>query len=76
MSLKCDSGTPAASSYCLSTDEFAKRNLVLPQTVRKQHSATGSYFGVRPVPLPNRKLLWPDNSIQQLVAEKLGGTSK
>lgn len=63
--------TFSASNYCLSTAEFAKRNLVKPQTVRKQHSATGSYFGVRPLPLPNRKLLWPDDSIQHLVAKKL-----
>lgn len=61
------------ANYRLSTEEFAHQHLVQPQTVRKQYAATGSYFGVRPLPLPNRKLLWPADSIEQLVALKLGG---
>jgi hypothetical protein len=69
--------TPSAGKpadlYRLSTDAFAKQHLVLPQTVRKQYAANGSYFGVRPLQLPNRKLLWPDDSIKRLVATKLGG---
>ncbi len=75
MRTKHASAVSPANSYCLSTSEFAKRNLVKPQTVRKQHAATGTYFGVRPLPLPNRKLLWPDDSIQQLVDNKLGGNA-
>ncbi|MES2363292.1 MAG: DNA-binding protein [Pseudomonadota bacterium] len=67
---------PSPRSYSLSTKEFADLNLVKAQTVLKQHSTTGSYFGVRPLPLPNRKLLWPDDSIQQLLAEKLQTGSK
>lgn len=65
-------GQPA-DHYRLSTEAFAQQHLVLPQTVRKQYAANGSYFGIRPLPLPNRKLLWPDDSIKQLVATKLGG---
>ena len=74
MNPKYSSAASPADNYCLTTSEFAKRNLVEPQTVRKQHSITGSYFGVRPLPLPNRRLLWPDDSILKLVNEKLGGT--
>jgi hypothetical protein len=76
MKTKSETAVSTAENYNLSTSEFAQRNLVKPQTVRKQHSATGSYFGVRPVVLPNRKLLWPDNSIQQLIANKVSGLSQ
>lgn len=76
MKTQCVMAASAAKNYSLSTSEFAQRNLVKPQTVRKQHSATGSYFGVRPVVLPNRRLLWPDNSIQHLVVNKFGGAAQ
>ena len=56
-----------ANCYRLSTDQYAAQNLVQPQTVRKQVAATGTYFGVRPIRLPNRRLLWPDNTITSLV---------
>jgi len=62
------SAEETAKRYCLSTDEYAAQNLVQSQTVRKQVSATGTYFGVRPLRLPNRRLLWPDNTIEDLVA--------
>lgn len=54
--------------YCLSTESFAAQYLVEPQTVRKQYAMTGSYHGVRPLRLPNRKLLWPADSIEKLLA--------
>ncbi|MGS0974102.1 hypothetical protein [Burkholderia glumae] len=41
------------------TEEFAELNGVKAQTVRKRYSQTGSYFGVRPVKLANRRLKWP-----------------
>jgi hypothetical protein len=43
----------------LTTAEFADSELVKPQTVRKQHSKTGSYFGVVPVKKKNGRLAWP-----------------
>jgi hypothetical protein len=64
--------TQTTERYRLSTDAFAAQHLVEPQTVRKQYSVTGSYHGVRPVRLPNRRLLWPADSIQQIVADVLG----
>ena len=42
-----------------STDKFAQQNHVRPQTVRKRYCDTGSYFGVRPIKLPNGRLSWP-----------------
>ena len=44
----------------LSTEAFAARNLVKPQSVRSQYCRQGSYFGVKPRKLPNGRLSWPD----------------
>lgn len=52
----------------LSTDEFAERMLVLRQTVLKSYSRDGSYCGIRPVRLPNRRLAWPASEIEKLFA--------
>lgn len=54
----------AGSAYRqgLSTEEFAKRYFVKPQSVRKQYSQKGAYFGVVPTKLKNGRLEWPDNS--------------
>ncbi|ATE58981.1 hypothetical protein [Thauera sinica] len=49
----------AESEVGLGTDAFAANNHVKGQSVRKRYCQTGSYFGVRPVKLANRRLLWP-----------------
>ena len=54
------------AKYGLDTAAFASQHLVKPQSVRKQYAATGSYHGVRPLRLPNRRLLWPLDSIEQI----------
>jgi predicted site-specific integrase-resolvase len=36
-------------------------------SIRKRYCETGSYFGVKPVKLPNGKLRWPDDSVERLV---------
>lgn len=56
--------------YRLSTEQFAAQHLVQPQTVRKSYSENGSYHGVRPVRLPNRRLLWPADSISRIACEQ------
>lgn len=43
---------------CGDTDQFATINNVKAQTVRKRYCLEGSYFGLRPKKLANRKLLW------------------
>jgi len=48
------------SNYPLSTEDFGLKNRVKGQTVRKQLCITGSYYGVRPLKLANRRLAWPD----------------
>lgn len=56
----------------LSTEEFAAVLAVEHQSVRKRYSETGTYHGVRPTKLPNRRLLWPVEAIKQLLN---GGTA-
>lgn len=57
--------------YRLTTEEFAAERRVLPQTIRKQYAATGAYCGVAPLRLPNRRLLWPADTIKQIAASQL-----
>ncbi len=66
--------TYSVGSYKLSTEEYAARNLVQPQSIRKRYAETGSYHGVRPMRLPNRRLLWPDNSFDTLLPAHQGST--
>lgn len=51
----------------LTTEEFAAELGMSAQSIRKRYSQTGSYFDVRPVKLPNRRLLWPANALEQLI---------
>lgn len=54
----------------LTTDEFAAFLQLKAQSIRKRYCKTGSYFGVRPVKLPNGKLRWPSDAIEQLMGGK------
>lgn len=62
----------SANRYRLTTEEFATQHLVQAQTVRKLYAVTGSYHGVSPLRLPNRRLLWPADSIDRLAANAFG----
>lgn len=53
----------------LTTEELALSLGMHPQSIRKRYSQTGSYFGLKPVKLPNGKLRWPSDSIAQLTAK-------
>jgi hypothetical protein len=48
----------------LSTADFARINLVKPQTVRKTYCVSGHYCGVRPEKLANGRLSWPARKIK------------
>jgi hypothetical protein len=48
------------------TEDFAAELGLMPQSIRKRYSQTGTYFGVRPVKLPNGRLLWPADAIERL----------
>ena len=48
------------------TEQLAKQLGLNSQSIQKRFSQTGSYFGVRPIKLPNRRLLWPADAVEQL----------
>lgn len=49
------------------TSEMAAQLNMKPQSIRKQYSQNGSYFGVIPQKLPNGKLLWPGDFLEILM---------
>ena len=53
----------------LSTEELAALLILRPQSIRKRYSQTGAYFCLRPVKLPNGRLMWPADSLEQLMEE-------
>lgn len=57
---------PAEAPRMLTTKELASKLSMEPQSIRKRLSQTGSYFGVRPTKLLNRKLYWPVNALDIL----------
>lgn len=55
----------AASSYggYITTESVARAFGILAQSVRKRVSLTGTYFGLKPVKLPNRRLMWEADAV-------------
>jgi hypothetical protein len=51
----------------LTTDAMATAVGVLPQSVRKRYSETGTYFGLKPVKLPNRRLMWDAEAVEMFL---------
>ena len=58
-----------ASRPFLTTQELALALAMSAQSIRKRYSQTGSYFGLKPVKLPNRKLRWPADALDQLMGK-------
>jgi hypothetical protein len=50
----------------ISTDELAALLSIRPQSIRKRLCQTGGYFSLRPLKLPNGRLMWPADAIEQL----------
>jgi hypothetical protein len=50
----------------LTTEELATKLAMSPQSLRKRFSQTGEYFGVRPIKMPNGRLFWPVDAVEQL----------
>lgn len=65
----------ATTAFCAcpggksTTKEFADRLRTRPQTVRASLSRAGHYLGLKPIKLPNGKLLWDTSSIDRLLSE-------
>ena len=47
------------------TEDFARRRLVKPQSVRARLCREGSYYGAKPIKLPSGRLAWPDDAREQ-----------
>jgi hypothetical protein len=54
--------------YC-STEEFSEKFTVKADTIRRGLCVRGHYLGVKPIKLPNGRLLWPNVSPEQLAKE-------
>lgn len=59
------SARPAAK---LTTEELAAELRIAPQTARAALCRNGHYLGLRPVKLPNGKLLWDAAEVERLTA--------
>lgn len=53
----------------MSTNEFASECKVQPNTIRVGLCTNGHYLGIRPKKMPNGRLMWPADEVQQLLAE-------
>ncbi|NKA94851.1 hypothetical protein GO283_03350 [Ralstonia solanacearum] len=56
----------------ISTEELAAILAIEPQSILKRHSKDGSYLGIRPTKLPNRRLLWPVAEVKKLLSGDRG----
>lgn len=59
------SARPAAK---ITTEETAGLLRVVPQTIRAGLCRNGHYLGLKPVKLPNGKLLWDAAAVERLTA--------
>lgn len=50
----------------MTTSELAEKIGILATSIHQRVSRTGSYFGIRPQPLLNGRLIWPDDALEQL----------
>jgi len=62
----------------LTTEQLASLLGLRPTSIRVRLCESGSYFGLRPLKLPNGRLLWPSDALERLSAyraEKSGGAA-
>lgn len=53
----------------MKTEELASRLGLKANTLRIALCRRGSYCGLVPLKLPNRHLLWPDDSVERLTQQ-------
>jgi hypothetical protein len=51
-----------------STEVIAEHLNIKPQTIRAALCRNGHYLGLRPIKLPNRRLLWDASALQELLS--------
>lgn len=49
------------------TKELAALLKVEPNTIRRGYCVNGHYFSLKPIKLPNRRLLWPADKAKKLL---------
>jgi hypothetical protein len=52
------------------TEVFPDGLGIKPQTIRAALCRHGHYYGIRPIKLPNGRLLWPADAIARLTSEQ------
>ncbi|KUZ59770.1 DNA-binding protein [Burkholderia ubonensis] len=50
----------------ITTEELAELLSIRPQSIRKRYCQTGAYFSLRPVKMPNGRLMWPADALEKL----------
>jgi len=50
-----------------STKEFARLICIEPATIRRGFCVNEQYMKIKPVKLPNGRLLWPRQSVEKLL---------
>lgn len=55
--------------YTQPTEQLATALGIKASSIRTRLCKTGSYFGLKPRKLPNGRLLWPANALEQLTQE-------
>jgi hypothetical protein len=51
----------------ITTEELAQQCGIKPQSVRVRLCRTGSYFGIKPLKLPNGRLMWPGDARERML---------
>lgn len=59
------------NSSHMTTAEFAAALGVQGNTVRRGLCVRGEYMGIRPIKLPNQRLLWPAEAVDRLLNPEL-----
>lgn len=60
------------TSY-LTTSQLARALGVQGATIRRGLCINGHYMGLRPVKLPNNRLMWPEKPVDQLLQPNADG---
>ena len=53
----------------LTTTELASALGIKPESIRSHVYRHGAYYGIKPMKGPNRRLLWPADSIDRLLGK-------
>ena len=54
--------------FSLTTEQLAEQAQIKAQSLRAAFCRDGHWCGIRPVKLPNRRLLWPADAVNALLS--------